>query len=129
MGRKSRAKVETAATKRRRSRSVVAAAAPDRGRWSSKRKVEIVLRLLGGEPLDVLSRELSVSTQRLSQWRSEFLSGGQSALKTREPDHRDEEIRNLQAKVGELTMENELLYEKVDRLEADHPPAPWRQKR
>ena len=129
MGRKPSARAARAGTERRRSRSGVSATAADRGRWSSKRKVEVVLRLLKGETLDAVSRELSVSTQRLSQWRTDFLGGGQSALKTREPDQRDEEVRDLRAKVGELTMDNELLYQKIERMEADLPPAPWRRKR
>ena len=33
----------------------------------------------------------------------------------------DEDSRRLQAKVGELLMENELLYAKVDHLEAGVP--------
>ena len=64
---------------------------------------------------------LSVSTQRLSQWRTDFLGGGQSALKTREPDQREEEVRDLRAKVGELTMDNELLYQKIERWRLTSP--------
>ena len=129
MGKKPSTRGARAARERRRSRSRVAATTADRGRWSSKRKVEVVLRLLKGETLDAVSRGLSVSTQRLSQWRTDFLGGGQSALKTREPDQREEEVRDLRAKVGELTMDNELLYQKIERMEADLPPAPWRRKR
>ncbi len=129
VGKKPSTRGARAATERRRSRSRVAATTADRGRWSSKRKVEVVLRLLKGETLDAVSRGLSVSTQRLSQWRTDFLGGGQSALKTREPDQREEEVRDLRAKVGELTMDNELLYQKIERMEADLPPAPWRRKR
>ena len=33
----------------------------DRGRWSSRRKMEVVLRALRGEDLDALSRELRVT--------------------------------------------------------------------
>jgi len=84
--------------------------------------MEAVLRLLQGEDLDAVSRSLRVSTSRLSQWRDEFLAGGQSALLSREPDLRDARIKELCAKVGELTMENELLFDKVDRMEANLPP-------
>ena len=38
-------------------------------------------------------------------------------------DTRDEEHQRLHAKVGELLMENELLYAKVDHLEAGVPLA------
>lgn len=110
-------KKTTPATKRRRSRSGVAGSAADRGRWSSKRKAEVVVRILKGEALDALSRELKVSTSRLSEWRDEFMASGQAGLKSREPDHRDEQIKELHAKIGEQTMEIELLNEKVDSLE------------
>jgi hypothetical protein len=33
----------------------------ERGRWSSRRKTEVVLRALRGEDLDALSRELGVT--------------------------------------------------------------------
>jgi len=109
-------------TERGRSPSGVPGASADQGRWSSRRKMEAVLRLLQGEDLDAVSRSLRVSTSRLSQWRDEFLAGGQSALLSREPDLRDARIKELCAKVGELTMENELLFDKVDRMEANLPP-------
>ena len=90
---------------------------PERGRWSSQRKAEVVLRLLRGEDLDALSRELKLKPERISEWRDKFLAGGQDCLKSREPDSRDEEILRLKAKIGDLTMDNELLGEKIDRLE------------
>lgn len=87
------------------------------------------MRLLRGEDLETLSRELGVTAARVSQWRDEFLAAGQAGLKTRETDARGEENRRLQAKIGELLMENELLYAKVDQLEAGSPLARRRSKR
>jgi transposase len=52
-----------------------------RPRWSAGKKMDAVLRLLRGEPLDVLSRELGVEAHRLAAWRDEFLEGGKEALK------------------------------------------------
>ncbi len=99
-----------------------------RGRFSVKRKSEAVLRLLKGEDLDTLSRELGVLASTLSEWRDRFLASGQAGLKTRPADDRDEEIRRLQAKVGELTMDNELLQERCRRQE-DGRPLAWRRRR
>ena len=98
----------------------------DRGRFSARRKTETVLRLLRGEDLELLSRELGVTAATLSAWRDDFLAGGQAALKSRPADDRDDEIARLRAKVGELTMDNELL---LQRCRADHPFAPTRRKR
>lgn len=101
----------------------------ERGRWTSQRKLEVVLRLLRGEDLDAVSRELKVKSSSLAKWRDQFLASGQSGLMSRTRDARDDENRRLKAKVGELTMHIELLDEKVEKLEAGLPPAPRRPKR
>ena len=93
----------------------------ERGRWSSRRKTEAVLRLLRGEALDALSRELGVTAATLAQWRDQFLVGGQAAVRSRPADARDEDLARLRAKIGELTMANELLRERAQRAEAGHP--------
>jgi transposase len=78
----------------------------------------VILRVLRGESLDSLARELGVTAATVAQWREQFLAGGQGALKSRPADERDEEIQRLRAKVGEITMNNELLLERCHRLEA-----------
>jgi transposase-like protein len=85
-----------------------------------------VLELLRGEDLDTLSRKLGVTAATLSQWREHFLTGGQATLKSRAPDARDEEILRLRAKIGEITMANELLLDRCHTLEAGRPLAPRR---
>jgi hypothetical protein len=97
----------------------------ERGRFSSHRKTETVLRLLRGEDLELVSRELGVTAATLSGWRDDFLAGGQAALKSRPADDRDDEIARLRAKVGELTMDNELL---LQRCRADRPFVPRRRR-
>ena len=76
-----------------------------RGRFSARRKRATVLRLLRGEDLESVSRELGITAARASQWRDQFLAAGQAGLKSRAPDARDEEHQRLHAKVGELLME------------------------
>ena len=104
--------------------------AADRGRFSARRKADAVLRLLRGEDLETLSRVLGVTAARLSAWREEFLAGGTAALKTRhDPDDpRHEELVRLKAKIGDLAVANELLEEKIDRLESGLPLAPRRSR-
>ena len=98
-------------------------------RFSASRKLAAVQRLLRGESLEVLSRELNVPAHRLWEWRERALLGAEGALKERERDARDEEIERLKAKVGEITMANELLYTKIDKLEAGRPLAGRRSRR
>jgi transposase-like protein len=92
-------------------------------RFSSKRKTEAVLRLLRGEDLELVSREYKVTAATLSQWRDAFLAGGQSSLQHKEADLRDDQIQHLHSKVGELTMANDLLEHKIERLERGLPLA------
>ena len=109
-------------------RATGATAERDRkGRFSARRKRVTVLRLLRGEDLESVSRELSITAARASQWRDKFLAAGQAGLKSRATEAVDDD-RRLQAKIGELLMENELLYAKV-QLEAGRPLARRRSTR
>jgi hypothetical protein len=100
-----------------------------RRRMSARRKQAAVLRLLRGEDLELLSRELGVTAAELSGWREAFLAAGEAVLKSRPADIRDAEIGRLKQKVGDLTMANELLEAKIERLEANRPSARRRSRR
>src|SRR6266566_1526225 len=95
------------------------------GRWSARRKAATILRLLRGEDLETLSRELGVTAATLSGWREQFLEGGAANLKAREADVDNEETQRLKSLVADLSMSNELLREKIHRLEAGRPLV-WR---
>ena len=99
------------------------AGGPPPQRFSAKRKLRAVSRLLRGEPLELVARELNVTAARLSEWRDRALLAAEAALKERNSDDRDDEITRLKGKVGEMTMETELLREKIARLEAGAPLA------
>src|SRR4051812_40339059 len=106
------------------------AAAPGRGgRMSRQRKSAAVLRLLRGEDLETVSRELGVTAATLTGWRDAFLAGGEAALATRPADAKDLEGDRLRAKLGETVLERELLAEKVAALEAGRPLARRRSRR
>ena len=84
-------------------------------RWTAARKREVVLRLFRGEPLDLLSRELGVELYRLEKWRDVALAGMEEALKARNGDPLKAELDTAMQRIGELTMENELLWVRVRR--------------
>ena len=107
------------------------AEAVHRRRFSARMKLAAVQRLMRGESLEALSREMNLPAHRLSEWRDRVLIAAESALKERERerDARDEDIVRLKAKVGEITMANELLYAKIDRLEAGRPLVGRRSRR
>src|SRR5215210_2072931 len=100
-----------------------------RRRMSARRKQDAVLRLLRGEDLELLSRQLGVTAADLSGWRGAFLAAGEALLTSRPADARDDEIDRLKEKVGDLTMANELLEAKVERLETARPLARRRSRR
>ena len=82
-----------------------AVAAPGRERrMTAGRKQDAVLRVLRGEPLEIVARELAVTAADLSGWRDAFLEAGAASLKSRARDDRDATIARLRTKVGELTI-------------------------
>jgi transposase-like protein len=107
---------------RRPSDAAAGAAKPKR--WSARRKREAVMRLLRGESLDALSRELGVETYRLESWRDKALNGMDEALKSRDGDPLQAELDKAMKRIGEITMDNELLLERCRRQEA-----PFRKRR
>ena len=91
--------------------TTVTALAPGQ-RWSVTRKREVALRLLRGEAVEGLSRELGVEIYRLEKWRERALAGIDASL--RERDANDPLVAERDAalkRVGELSMEVELLRE------------------
>ena len=85
----------------------------DGQRWSAGRKREVVMRLLRGEPIDGLSRELGVEIYRLEEWQAQALAGIDGSLKSRQNDPVRSELDQAMRRIGELTMENELLWRRV----------------
>jgi hypothetical protein len=103
-------------------------AGPER-RLSARRKLAAVTRLLRGEPLETVARELDVTVARLSGWRDRALVAAEAAMRERERDARDEGFLRLEAKLGEVTMANELLERKVAALEGGRPLGRRRSRR
>jgi len=95
-------------------------------RWSRSRKRAVALRLLRGESVDAVSRELGVPLFRLEAWREAALAGIDAAFTSRKEAQVSAELDVALQRVGELTMENELLRA---RCQAKVPLARWRSKR
>src|SRR5512142_3535955 len=75
------------------------------GRMSRQRKTAAVLRLLRGEDLETVSRELGVTAATLSGWRDAFLAGGEAALTSRVATGEELESERLRAKLGAALIE------------------------
>ena len=84
-------------------------------RWSAGRKREVVLRLMRGESAELLSRELGLPIFKLEQWRRKAEAALEGALKEREADPTTGELAAAMRRIGELSMENELLRTRIAR--------------
>jgi len=84
-------------------------------RWTAKRRAALVLSVLKGETtLAEAARRHGLTVAEIEQWRDRFLLGAENALRARAKDEealREEEFKRLQRKVGELTMDLDILRE------------------
>jgi transposase-like protein len=83
----------------------------------------VILELLRGADLESTSRKHRVTAATLTNWRDRFLAEGEAGLKSREVEVEAEEIRRLKSVVANLSMDNELLREKIARMESGRPLA------
>jgi len=84
-------------------------------RWTAKRRVALVLEILRGEATAAeAARRHALTVAEVDQWKERFLGGAENALRSRPLDDealKDQEIKRLQRKVGELVMDLDILKE------------------
>ena len=97
-------------------------------RWSASRKRDVVLRLLRGESLDAVSREVGVEIYRLEEWKERALAGLELGLKDPAGEPAGAALDVAKRHIGELSMENELLRERARAAERRRP-LPMRRSR
>src|ERR1017187_9956704 len=95
-------------------------------RWSARRKEGVVMRLLRGEALGLLARASGQPAGGLGSWREEFLAAGREGLKARPVPIEEFALREAQRKVGELSMEVDILQALLDKK--GPPQSPRRSK-
>jgi len=78
---------------------------------SRQRKTAAVLRLLRGEDLETVSRELGVTAATLTGWHDAFLAGGEAALTSRPGSGEELQSDRLKARLGAALIERDLLNE------------------
>ena len=71
-------------------------------RWSASRKRDVVLRLLRGESLDAVSREVGLEVYRLEAWQARALAGLELDLKEQadEPSDLRDDGAALRSRAG-----------------------------
>ena len=97
-------------------------------RWSAGRKRDVVLRLLRGESLDAVSREVGVEIYRLEDWKDRALAGLELGLKEQGGEPAAAALDAAKRHIGDLSMENELLRERARAAER-RLPLPMRRSR
>ncbi len=78
-------------------------------RWTAARKQEVVLRLLRGETLEAVSRDVGQPQYRIAEWRDRVVMGIPALLHEGPGDGREEALKEARRKIGDLLMEIELL--------------------
>ncbi|MGB4269148.1 MAG: helix-turn-helix domain-containing protein [Spirochaetota bacterium] len=74
-------------------------------RISAKKKEDIVLRLLRGEDINDISRELKIPVPEIESWKNRFLIAAREGLKSHGRDPVEKELEMAKKTIGELTME------------------------
>ena len=84
-------------------------------RWTAKRRAALVISLLKGETTPAeAARRHGLKVAEVEQWRDRFLLGAENALRARPKEDealREEEINRFKRKVGELTIDLDILRE------------------
>ena len=84
-------------------------------RWTAKRRAALVISLLKGETTAAeAARRHGLKVAEIEEWRDRFLLGAENALRARPKEEdglREEEVSRLKRKVGELTMDLDILRE------------------
>jgi transposase-like protein len=84
-------------------------------RWTATRRVALVVSLLKGETsVAEAARRHGLTVAEVEDWREKFLLGAENALRTRPKDEeavKDEPIKRLKQKIGELVFDNDMVRE------------------
>lgn len=84
-------------------------------RWTAKRRTALVLQIVKGETsAQEAARKHGLTVAEVEDWKERFLAGAENALRSRPRDDealKEEEIKRLKQKIGELVLDNDILRE------------------
>jgi transposase-like protein len=105
-------------------KAVVELEKDDIQRWTTKRKAALVLSIIKGETsIQQAARQHGITVSELEDWKERFMLAAENALRARPKDEealRDEQIKKLKQKIGDLVMDIDILKEAAKR----HPQMP-----
>jgi transposase-like protein len=86
-------------------------------RWTAKRRAALVVELLRGDlSVAEAARRHGLTVAEVEAWRERFLAGAENALRSRplgEEAQKEQELKRLKQKVGELVMELDVVKEAI----------------
>ena len=84
-------------------------------RWTAKRRAALVLRVLKGETsVAEAARQHGLTVGEVENWQDQFLRAAENGLRRRPKDEdalKEEQIKKLKQKIGDLVVENDVLRE------------------
>jgi transposase-like protein len=93
-------------------------------RWTTKRKAALVLSIVKGETsIQEAARQHGLTVAEIEDWKQRFFLGAENALRAKPKDDealREEQIKKLKQKIGDLVMDIDILREAAKR----HLPTP-----
>jgi transposase-like protein len=102
-------------------------------RWTAKRRVALVIRILKGETsVAEAARQQGLTVAEIEAWREQFLLGAENALRTRPKGDealKDEQVKKLKQKIGELVLDNDILREALKPYPLDRKTSDARKRR
>ncbi len=84
-------------------------------RWTAKRRVALVVSILKGDTsVADAARQHGLTVAEVEEWRDRFLLGAENALRARPKEEealKEERIKKLKQKIGDLVLDNDILRE------------------
>lgn len=84
-------------------------------RWTAKRRAALILSIVRGETsTQEAARKHGLTVAQVEQWHEQFFLGAENALRSRPKEEealKDEQIKKLKQKVGELVLDLDIYKE------------------
>ena len=84
-------------------------------RWTAKRRVALIVSITKGETsIQEAARKHGLTVGEIEEWKDRFFVAAENALRSRPKDEeavKDEQIKKLKQKIGDLVIDNDILKE------------------
>ncbi len=84
-------------------------------RWTAKRRAALVMSIIRGETsVQEAARAHGLTIAEIEDWRERFVAAAENALRSRPKDEeafKDEQIRRLKLKIGDLVLDMDIMKE------------------